>query len=146
MMSSAKYLSLAVALMVAACSPQNDAPPPGDKKAAAPAAAPAVAPTPVSAIQVPNWGPRETPAGKGFNVQSNGNSAIWFEAKGIGTNTVEVWLGDTKLEHPVVDPEKGGSAEVPPALIAKPGKYPYYLVAKPSGTRVEIGTFEVKAN
>ena len=32
---------------------------------------------------VENWGPRETPAGKRFNVQPNGQSAIWVKVKAI---------------------------------------------------------------
>lgn len=139
-MSSTKLLTIALALIVAGCSQQSD-----DKKGAAPAPAPAVVPTPVSAIQISYWGPKSTPAGKGFNVQPTGYSALWFEWKGIGNNTVEVWLGDHKLERPVVDPERAGSAEIAPEWIAKPGRFPLYLIVKPSGARVDIGTFEVTA-
>lgn len=98
-------------------------------------------------IQVLNWGPTVTQAGKGFSVQSTGNSAIWFEQRGIGNaQMVEVWFADRKLEGMVITPDKGGSAEVPPDLIAKPGKYPVFLVIKPEGMRIDMGTFEVTAN
>jgi len=139
---AAKFLTIALGLALAACSQQSDTPP---AAASAPASAPAAAAAP--AIQIVNWGPQATPAGKGFSVQSNGNSAIWFEARGIGNaNTVEVWLGDHKLEGMAITPDKGGSAEVPPDLTAKPGKYPVYLKLKPAGTRVDIGMLDVTAN
>jgi hypothetical protein len=122
--------------MIGGCSKEKQEP---VQAPAAPAAAPMA--------QVVNWGPKGTAAGKGFSVQSNGNSAIWFEAPGIGNaNTVEVWFGDRKLEGMAITPGKGGSAEVPPELITKAGRYPIYLVMKPSGARVDVGTFEVTAN
>jgi hypothetical protein len=137
---AAKILPIVLSLMLAACSQQSDTPG-ADTKAPAPAA------TAVPAIQIVNWGPRSTPAGKGFAVQPNGNSAIWFEARGVSTaNPIEVWFGDRKLEGMALIPDKGGSAEVPPELIAKPGGFPIYLKEKSSGTRVDLGTFEVTAN
>lgn len=101
----------------------------------------------VPSIQVLNWGPKGTVAGKGFSVQKNGNSAIWFEQRGIGNSQmVEVWFGDRKLEGMAITPDQGGSAEVPAELIAKPGNYSIYLLIKPEGTRIEVGTFEVAPN
>jgi hypothetical protein len=110
-----------------------------------PSASKAEAVQPVApAIQVLNWGPRATAARMGFSVQKNGNSAIWFEARGIGNaDMVEVWFADRKLDGMAIKPGEGGSAEVPAELLAKPGKYPVYLVTKPEGTRVELGVFEV---
>jgi hypothetical protein len=52
-------------------------------------------------------------------------------------------LSNTQLAGMALTPNVGGSAEVPPALIAKPGKYPVYLILKPQNQRVELGTFEV---
>jgi hypothetical protein len=40
-------------------------------------------------------------------------------------------------------PNEAGSAEVPPELLTKAGKYPVYLKLQPSGQRVELGIFEV---
>lgn len=140
MSSAAKALFAMVVAGVAltGCSDRKEAPAVPKAEVAQPAA---------PAIQVPNWGPKATAAGQGFSVQSNGNSAIWFEQRGIGNaQMVEVWFADRKLEGIAITPDQGGSAEVPAKLIAKPGKYPVYLVIKPEGTRVELGTFEVTPN
>jgi hypothetical protein len=95
-------------------------------------------------IRVLNWGPKETKVSTGFSVQSNGNSALWFEQRGIPhAGAAEVWFDQTALPGAVITPNVGGSAEVPPALIAKPGKYPVYLILKPQNQRVDLGTFEV---
>jgi hypothetical protein len=56
---------------------------------------------------------------------------------------VQVWFDNTQLAGMALTPNVGGSAEVPPTLIAKPGKYPVYLILKPQNQRVELGTFEV---
>jgi hypothetical protein len=105
--------------------------------------------TPVTAagkveVSILNWGPQGTKAGTGFAVQANGNSALWFEQRGIhSADSVQVWFDNTQLAGMALTPNVGGSAEVPPALIAKPGKYPVYLILKPQNQRVELGTFEV---
>ena len=58
-------------------------------------------------VKISKWGPQGTTVGKGFSIQSNGNSAIWFEGKGIGRQLhnsmlnwyfeqtkTNVWLGN----------------------------------------------------
>ena len=91
-----------------------------------------------TAVKILKWGPQSTHAGKGFAIQSSGNSAIWFEQRGIGNaEMVEVWFGDKKLDGMAIVPDAGGSAEVPPALIASPGRFPVYLMIKPEGKRVD---------
>ena len=95
-------------------------------------------------VSILKWGPQETPAGKGFSVQDNGNSALWFEQRGVhSADSVQVWFDKTQLTGTVITPNVGGSAEVPPALISKPGKYPVYLIVKPDNRRVDLGAFEV---
>lgn len=134
------FVVMAVAgVVLSGCSDKKEMP------AAPKAEAPATAAAPFApAVQVLNWGPKVTVAGQGFSVQSGGNSAIWFEQRGIGNaQMVEVWFADRKLEGMAITPDQGGSAEVPPDLIAKPGKYPVYLVIKPEGARIDLGTFEV---
>jgi hypothetical protein len=99
---------------------------------------------PAPAVTVLKWGPQGTKAGVGFAVQKSGNSALWFEQRGIhSAPSVEVWFDQTRLSGMAIKPDEGGSAEVPPELIAKPGKYPVYLKLLPSGQRVELGVFEV---
>lgn len=105
--------------------------------------------TPVTAaskieVLILNWGPQETKAGTGFAIQANGNSAIWFKQRGIhSADSVQVWFDNSKLAGMALTPNVDGSAEVPPSLLSKPGKYPVYLILKPQNQRVELGTFEV---
>lgn len=121
-------LSLAILSLSGCSKPDQEAPP----------AAPKVE------VVVPKWGPHGTKVGVGFSVQSTGNSAIWFEQRGIrSAESVEVWFDNTKLGGMAITPNEGGSAEVPPALLTKPGKYPVYFVLKPSNQRVDIGLFEI---
>jgi hypothetical protein len=34
-------------------------------------------------VKVENWGPQETPEGTKFNIQPNGQSAMWVKVKGV---------------------------------------------------------------
>ena len=95
-------------------------------------------------VSVLNWGPQVTKAGTGFSMQANGNSALWFEQRGIPhAGAAELWLDKTALPGVIITPNEAGSAEVPPTLISKPGKYPVYVIFRPQNQRVELGTFEV---
>jgi len=95
-------------------------------------------------VAILKWGPQGTKAGSGFSIQPTGNSALWFEQRGIhSAESVQVWFDKTQLTGMAITPNVGGSAEVPPALIAKPGKYPVYLILEPQNQRVDLGTFEV---
>jgi hypothetical protein len=135
---------LASALLLTACSESSTpkAPTPG----AAPTV-PAVAQAPAPAapvVTILKWGPQGTKAGVGFSVQKSGNSALWFEQRGIhSAPSVEVWFDQTRLPGMAIKPDEGGSAEVPAELLAKPGKYPIYLKLLPGGQRVDLGVFEV---
>jgi hypothetical protein len=115
------------------------------KPAPTAAVPPALAvPAATSAVKVLNWGPQFTKAGQGFAVQASGNSALWFEQRGVhSADSAEVWFDQTRLPGMAIKPNAGGSAEVPAQLLAKPGRYAVYLKLLPSGEKVEIGTFEV---
>jgi len=139
---TAGLAALVASLTLSSCS---DSKPPD---VAVPGAKPSVpgvmANAPAPAVTVLKWGPQGTKAGVGFAVQKSGNSALWFEQRGIhSAPSVEVWFDQTRLSGMAIKPDEGGSAEVPPELIAKPGKYPVYLKLLPSGQRVELGVFEV---
>lgn len=96
-------------------------------------------------IRITAWGPQSTLAGKGFNVQKNGVSAIWFKMSGAATpSMMEAWFGNKKMEKFSVSPNKGGAMQVPQELIANKGEFPVYLVHKPSKKRYDIGKFIVK--
>lgn len=121
-------------VLISGCS---DSTPP---KAPEPGASPVAAPT----VTVLKWGPQSTKVGVGFAVQSNGNSALWFEQRGLYVaGSAEVWFDQTRLQGVALKPNEAGSAEVPPELLTKAGKYPVYLKLQPSGQRVELGIFEV---
>ena len=130
---------------LAACSDGGApvAPSPGAKPSVPGAAASGTAPTGPQ-VTVLKWGPQGTKVGVGFAVQKGGNSALWFEQRGIhSAPSVEVWFDQTRLPGMAITPDQGGSAEVPPELLAKPGKYPVYLKLLPGGQRVDLGVFEV---
>ena len=136
-------LTLAVVAMTLITGCSDPAPPP--KPAAAVSAPPALTvQAPAPSVKVLNWGPQFTKAGQGFAVQKSGNSAMWFEQRGVhSADSAEVWFDQTRLPGMAIKPNEGGSAEVPAALLAKSGRYPVYLKLLPGGEKVEIGTFEV---
>ncbi|MFN6169507.1 MAG: hypothetical protein ACK46J_05650, partial [Burkholderiales bacterium] len=63
----------------------------------------------------------------------------------INPKAMEVWYGNQRLQEASLVSYKGGSALVPQSAIANVGKFPVYLLHKPSGTKYEIGTFAVTA-
>lgn len=96
-------------------------------------------------IIIQNWGPQTGNTKKTFNVQPNGQSAIWFEMKGaVQPQDMEAYFGDKKIDGLTIQSEKGGALLVPEGLLVKPGKYPVYLMHTPSKTRIDIGPFEVR--
>jgi hypothetical protein len=131
------FLSITLAIFLGGCSEKKD---PSSINTAEAAKT-------TQSIEVLNWGPKETVAGKSFAVQKNGNSAIWFEQRGINNAAmVEIWFDDHRLESIAISPDKVGTAEVPPELITKPGKYAIYIRTNPEGKRIDIGIFEITAN
>lgn len=101
----------------------------------------------VPEIRITKWGPESTKSGQGFNVQADGQSAMWFEASGVGgASTYEVKFGETLLTNVVIQQGKGGSVLVPKSAIEKPGTYQVTLIEKPSGRTFELGMFTVSAN
>lgn len=128
-------------LMLCACSEQKA---PADSKPAPSASAPVLV---AAEVKIAQWGPNTTKVGQGFAQQANGNSALWFEQKGIfSPDGVEVWLGNNKLDNLIITPDSLGTVEVSPALLKVPGRFPLYLVVKADGKKIQIGEFEVTAN
>ncbi len=87
-------------------------------------------------------GPMKTKAGVAFNVQTNGESAIWTLAENATGTTVIVW-GETQLKS-----DYGSStsvtATVPKELYAKPGQYQVYLLDKKTGKKSNSLVFTVE--
>lgn len=130
--------SAALVLLLSGCSDNSEAP----KQSAA------VTPTAqqTQEIKVTNWGPRGTVAGKGFAVQPNGDSALWFEFSGPGNaNNLEVWFGDQKLSGVAINPGKAGSAQITKEQLATPKTVPVYLVHTLSGKKIDLGIFEISS-
>lgn len=112
-----------------------------DKKAPAPNAATVeLKPN----IVIKNWGPQEANVNQIFNVQPNGQSAIWFEMQGsVQPLAMEAYFGDKRIDGLTIQSDKGGALLVPEELLARAGKYPIYLMHPQSKTRIDIGSFEV---
>jgi hypothetical protein len=96
-------------------------------------------------VKIGAWGPNLTKLGQGFARQANGNSAFWFEQRGIfSSNDAEVWLDKNKLDNLIIKPDTLGTVEVSPELIKKQGRYPLYIVILSDGKKINIGEFEVQ--
>ena len=87
-------------------------------------------------------GPMKTKVGVGFNVQSNGESAIWTITENATKTTVIVW-GERQLQSTF-----GGSnsvtALVPKELYSKPGQFQVYLLDTKTGTKSNHLIFTVE--
>lgn len=92
-------------------------------------------------IVIKDFGPTKTKAGQVFNVQPNGESAIWVAAENATLTTAIVWgerrLGTTKEPY-------GASALVPKDLYAKPGQYQIYLLDTKTGAKSNRMVFTVE--
>lgn len=125
-------------LLLGGCSDQSS-------NQAKPATGQVVVGAAVPNVKVNKWGAQGTVAGKGFSIQPNGSSALWFELSGpVNGSNIEVWFGDSKLSGvAILVSQEGGSAEIPPALLKDPRKVPVYLIEKITGKKIDIGIFEI---
>lgn len=92
---------------------------------------------------VERWGPQETAAGKTFNEQSDGTSAIWIRISCFPASTVAVFDG---VELPTTLRRDDGviTTNIPdPTLFAAPGAYRLELLDRESGDTQLVGTFNV---
>lgn len=79
-------------------------------------------------------GPVKTKAGQGFNVQPNGESAMWFKTENATQTTVAVW-GETRLNTTFVNPKELTALVVPKELYSKPGQFHIYLLDTKTGVQ-----------
>lgn len=79
-------------------------------------------------------GPVKTKASQGFNVQPNGESAMWFKAENATQTTVAVW-GETRLNTTFVNPKELTALVVPKELYSKPGQFQIYLLDNKTGAK-----------
>jgi len=132
------FLMLAV-LSVQGCS---------DRKPEEPAATPTPAATapvvpPQSRLIVKEWGPRETRAGQGFNLQPDGVSAFWFNTDNAPLTTVVV-VNEKPIPTVVATDGKLVTAGVPPSIFAKAVEFPVYLMDQKTQEKSNEMKFTVK--
>ena len=87
-------------------------------------------------------GPMKTKVGVAFNVQPNGESAIWTITENATRTTVIVW-GETQLRSTFGSP-KGVTALVPKELYTKPGKFQVHLSDTRTGKKSNSLIFTVE--
>lgn len=90
-----------------------------------------------------DFGPKSVNAGKDFNVQTNGESALWAKAENVTPSTIIV-LNNAQMKS---SPKKEGNAItcfVPKSAYATPGEYPVFLVDTKSGSKSNELKFVVK--
>jgi hypothetical protein len=94
-------------------------------------------------LVVKKFGPEDIRAGKIFNKQPNGESAIWAETENATPTTVFV-LNGVPLESAPQSEGRAVSAIVPKKLYEKPGEYPLYLLDKKTNQKSNEMKFIVK--
>jgi len=88
-------------------------------------------------------GPTKTKAGQAFNVQPDGQAAMWLKTENATKTTVVVW-GETRLVTTFVD-SKGLTALVAPKeLYSKPGQFQVYLLDIKTGAKSNSLIFTVE--
>lgn len=88
--------------------------------------------SPRSELTIKNWGPASVTLGNGFNVQPNGQSALWMIGENVSKDTVICWEG--KALKTQVDPEQSVlTALVPKELYATEGRYTIFFKDEKTG-------------
>jgi hypothetical protein len=90
-----------------------------------------------------DYGPHETHAGQGFNVQPDGVSAFWVNAENA-TSTTALVVNDTVLQSTVQNDGKLVTAGVPKSVYSKAGQYSIYLLDRKTGEKSNVQKFVVK--
>ena len=88
-------------------------------------------------------GPLKTETGQGFNVQPNGESAMWFKAENATKTTVAVW-GETQLNTTYVNPKELTAFVVPKELYSKAGQIQIYLLDTKTGAKSNSIVFTIE--
>jgi len=125
---------LAMTLLSAAC---------GENKPPATAAEDKPAAVPEKHLTIKDFGPRETKAGQGFNIQPDGVSALWFNTENATLTTVVI-LNDTTVPTSVQNDGKLVTAGIPKPLFGKAGEYTVYLVDQKTKEKSNEMKFVVK--
>lgn len=89
------------------------------------------------------WGPHETLAGQGFNIQPDGRSAIWVSYETAPPSDARIVFDGRDLD--TVTGPRSASAYVPDELFATPGDKIVYIIDM-SGRRTPTLVVAVKAD
>lgn len=89
------------------------------------------------------YGPEDIFKGRPFNVQPNGESAIWVHSENA-TSTSVLFLDNIKLDTYVSEDGKLVTACIPRDFYEKSGKFTLYLLDLQTNVRSNILIFEVK--
>ncbi|HJV66869.1 MAG TPA: hypothetical protein VJ550_14125 [Geomonas sp.] len=81
-----------------------------------------------------DFGPKTITVGTDFNVQPNGQSALWAKAENVTPSTVIVLNGEQMKSNPKQD-GKMITCLVPKQSYTTPGTYPIYLIDTKSGSK-----------
>jgi hypothetical protein len=99
-----------------------------------------------SEVKVENWGPRETTEGTKFNIQPNGQSAVWVTVKGVSrhpkTHVIfgggEISGTDLAVQDEVV------TFLVRDEIISKSGSYEVAIIEGDNVRKILVGEFQVR--
>ncbi len=81
--------------------------------------------------------------GKGFNLQPNGESAMWAQGENITASTVIVF-NNVHLHGYPSGKQNSITTPVPDTLFASPGEFSVYLLDTKTGAKSNEVYFQVK--
>jgi hypothetical protein len=96
-----------------------------------------------ASLVLKEMGPAKTKAGQAFNVQPDGNAAMWFKTENATKTTVVVW-GETQLKTTFADPKAITASITPKELYSKPGPVQVHLFDMKTGMKSNSLTFTVE--
>jgi hypothetical protein len=96
-------------------------------------------------VKVENWGPQETPEGTKFNIQPNGQSAMWVKVKGVSRHPkTHVTFGGKEISGAdVAVQDEAVTFLVRDEIISKSGSYEVAIIEGDTGRKIEVGDFKV---
>ena len=96
-------------------------------------------------VKVENWGPQETPEGTKFNIQPNGQSAMWVKVKGVSRHPkTHVTFGGKEISGTdLAVQDEAVTFIVRDELIQKSGSYKVAIIEGDTGRKIEVGDFKV---
>ncbi len=98
---------------------------------------------PTAEVILGDWGPKETVRGQGFNIQTEGLSAMWILVQGLNRYG-QVWVefGNLRPKYPANTWDTYLTTAMPEEIIVTPGFHSVVIV-EPTGRRTKVGEFYV---